>query len=155
MRRNPQTVEEPGGSGAATRAQRANAEARALTGCDVRVWDTQHVPPSKAFNFYRDAVCEVYLDWSPEFEGGDEFHARIETIRVGHGSITRHRCTPHLAVRTLADVANSPGEYHYLSLILSGGSECQQRGRTTVLRAGDIVVLDSAWPASSTWRRLR
>ena len=129
------------------RAQHAETEARGLARCDVGVWDTQHVPPSKAFDFYRGAVCEVYTHWSPEFEGDAEFHARIETIKVKGGSITRHRCAPHLAVRTLSDISSSPGEYHYLSLILSGGSECQQHGRTSLLKAGDIAVLDSAWPA--------
>ena len=129
------------------RALHAESEAHGLARCEVGVWDTQHVPPSDAFDFYRGAVCEVYTRWSPEFEGEAEFRARIETIKVKGGSISRHRCTPHVAVRTLADIANSPGEYHYLSLILGGGSECQQHGRTSVLKAGDIAVLDSAWPA--------
>jgi AraC-like DNA-binding protein len=136
------------GGGLAMCAQNASTEAHALAGCDFRVWDTQYIPASKALDFYRHAVCEVYMDWSLEFEGDDDhFQARIETISVRRGSITRHRCTPHSAVRAPADIANSPGEFNYLSLILSGGSECEQRGRTTVLKTGDIVVLDSARPA--------
>ena len=65
------------------RAQQASTDARALAGCDARVWDTQHVAPRKVFDFYRRAVCEVYMDWSLEFERDDEFQARIETIKVG------------------------------------------------------------------------
>ena len=117
---------------------------------NFRVWDTQYAPASKAFSLYREAVCEVYMQWSPELDAEREFQARIETTKIRNASIVRHRCTPHVALRTPANIANSPGECSYLLLSLTGQSECEQRGRTTVAKPGDILVINSEWPTKFT-----
>jgi AraC-like DNA-binding protein len=114
------------------------------------VWDTQYAPPSKAFSLYREAVCEVYMQWSPEIDAQSDFQARIETTKVRNASIVRHRCTPHVALRTPANIANSPATCSYLLLCLSGQGECEQRGRTTVAKSGDILAIDSEWPTKFT-----
>jgi AraC family transcriptional regulator, positive regulator of tynA and feaB len=128
-------------------ADDAGIRASAPVKGNFKVWDTQYVPPSKAFSFYREAIGKVYMHWSPEFASEGEFHARIEAAEVRQGSISRHRCTSHSAARTPADIANSPRHACYLALILSGEGEWRQRGRTTFAVPGDILVLDSAWPA--------
>lgn len=131
-------------------AEMSVAYAQKPTNANFRVWDTLYVPPSKAFNLYREAVCEVYMHWSPEIDADREFQARIETTKIRNASIVRHRCTPHVALRTPANIASSPTECSYLLLSLSGQSECEQRGRTTVAKPGDILAIDSEWPAKFT-----
>jgi AraC family transcriptional regulator, positive regulator of tynA and feaB len=124
--------------------------AAAAIGSSFRIWDTQYIPSSKVFSFYREALSKVYMQWSPEFPSGEEFHARVETGFVENGSITRHRCTPHVTSRTPSDIAKSAGEATYLVMMLSGGAEWVQGGRTTVTMQGDIVVVDAAQPAKVT-----
>ena len=119
----------------------------ATIGASFRIWDTQYIPSSKVFAFYRDALSKVYMRWSPEFPRGEEFQARVETGFVENGSITRHRCTPHVTSRTSADIAKSTGEATYLVMMLSGGAEWVQGGRSTLTTQGDIVVMDAAQPA--------
>ena len=121
--------------------------AAATIGASFRVWDTRYIPPSKVFAYYREALTKVYMHWSPEFSADEEFHARVETGSVENGSITRHRCTPHVTWRTSADIARSTGEASYLVMMLSGGAEWVQGGRSTLTTQGDIVVIDSAQPA--------
>lgn len=124
-----------------------NAYARAAANANFTVWDTQYVPPSKAFRLYREALCQTYMPWSPEIGRGSEFHARIEMTRVRKATIARHRCSPHTSLRTTADIAESTEDCTYLVLGLSGEIECEQYGRTTLAKAWDILALDSAWPA--------
>jgi AraC family transcriptional regulator, positive regulator of tynA and feaB len=116
-------------------------------GAGFRIWDTQYIPSSKVFAFYREALSKVYMQWSPEFPADEEFHARVETGFVENGSITRHRCTPHVTSRTPADITKSTGEANYLVMMLSGGAEWVQGGRSTLTMQGDIVVIDAAQPA--------
>lgn len=119
----------------------------ATIGSSFRIWDTQYIPSSKALAFYRDALSKVYMQWSPEFPRGEEFQARVETGFVENGSITRHRCTPHVTSRTPADISKATGEATYLVMMLSGGAEWLQGGRSTMTTQGDIVVIDSVQPA--------
>jgi AraC-like DNA-binding protein len=121
----------------------------ATLGTSFKIWDTQYIPSSKVFAFYREALAKVYMHWSPELPAGEEFHARVETGFVENGSITRHRCTPHVTSRTPADITKSTGEATYLVMMLSGGAEWIQAGRSTLTMQGDIVVIDAAQPAKA------
>lgn len=117
---------------------------------DIKIWDTQYVCPSKAFSIYREALCKVYMPWSPECKNAGEFLARVEAVMMPEGSIARHRCSAHSAVRTRADIANSPTECVYVVYVLSGRHKCEQDGRTNIAAAGDILVVDSALPVKVT-----
>lgn len=119
------------------------------TGEPVPVWDTQYAPPSRAFEHYREIICRIYMHWSPEIGEGD-FHARIETTRIGDGSVTRHRCSPHSAIRTARDIARSPGECTYLVRVMSGQIHCEQGDSSILARPGDVLLLGSSRPAKVT-----
>jgi AraC-like DNA-binding protein len=115
----------------------------------VPVWDTQYAPSSRAFDLYREIVCRLYMHWSPEVGDGD-FHARIETTKVGSGSVTRHRSSPHSAIRTARDIADSPGECAYLVRVISGQLHCEQGESLTVARPGELLLLGSSRPTKAT-----
>jgi AraC-like DNA-binding protein len=116
----------------------------------MSIWDTQYAPPSKVFSIYREAICKVYMPWSPELESGREFQARIEALPVGEGWITRLRCSPHTTLRTALDVANSANECFFIAYFLSGEHELEKGGRTNLAKPGDILVYDSIEPLRVT-----
>ncbi len=116
----------------------------------LAVWDTHCVPPREAFALYGETISKVYMPWSAERNCDGAFQARIETARIGNGSVSSHRCTPHASVRTAHDVANSPIECCYLVRVLSGQLKCEQGESSTVAQAGDTLLFDSAQPAK-TW----
>ena len=129
----------------------AQAGAPALApATNFKVWDTQYLPSRQAFGIYREAICQVYMPWSPELSYDGEFHARIESTEIGRGSVARHRCTPHFSARNTIDIASSPRECSYLVHVIDGQSECRQRGRETIASPGDILVLDSGAPTQFT-----
>jgi AraC-like DNA-binding protein len=90
------------------------------------------------------------MPWSPELTPDAEFQARVETAQVGKGSITRHRCSPHLSVRTARDIANSSCDCSYLVRVRSGRLKSEQDDSLTFAQPGDIVLLDSSRPTRAT-----
>ncbi len=119
---------------------------RSNTSDIITIWDSQYVPSSKAFGLYRETLCKVYMPWSPEHTADGEFQARIETAKVGNGSVSRHRSSPHMSTRTVQDIAKSPIECSYLVRILAGQIQFQQSNSLTFGNAGDNLLLDSSSP---------
>lgn len=124
---------------------------RVPSSAGISIWDTQYVPPSKAFGLYREAVCKVYMPWSPEFKADREFHARVEALPVGGDAwVSRIRCTPHTTLRTLPDIANSPRECLFVAYFLSGQHQMEKGGRANLAKPGDVLVCDSSEPLRVT-----
>jgi AraC family transcriptional regulator, positive regulator of tynA and feaB len=111
---------------------------------DIDVWDTQYIPPAKAFRFYRDALCSVYMPWMASSDDATEFNGRFESARVNGGTISRSRCSPMVCIRNRPEVAHSDDECFYVLYVLSGYHACEQRGRKSKAQAGEIIVVDSS-----------
>jgi AraC family transcriptional regulator, positive regulator of tynA and feaB len=122
----------------------------ALRNREIGVWDTQYARPREAFTVYRDAVCKVFMPWSPEYKSDEEFHARIEALAVGRGSIGRLQMSPLVAIRSKQDIANSALDCFYANFVVSGELKVEQSGRSNYLRSGDLVVYDGSLPATLT-----
>lgn len=114
------------------------------------VVDTQYLPRNKAFSIYREAICKVFMPWSLEAKSGSDFHARIETLAVGQGSVGRLQLSPLVATRTKQDIANSQQDCFYANFLLSGEVKVEQSGLTNFLKAGDLVVHDGNRPVTLT-----
>jgi AraC family transcriptional regulator, positive regulator of tynA and feaB len=120
---------------------RPTAENQALS-----IWDSQYESSSKAFDYYREEVSRIYLPWSPQRSQDAEFQARIATVPVGNGFISRHRCIPHVSVRSARDIAVSDRECSYLLLILGGQLSSARDDCLAIAQSGDIVLFDSTRP---------
>jgi AraC-like DNA-binding protein len=112
----------------------------------ISVWDTQYIPPTKAFRFYRDALCSVYMPWATTCEYAADFHGRFETAAVSGGTVSRNQCSPMICIRSREEVARSDDECFYVLYVLSGFHGCEQRDRSNVARPGEIIVVDSGQP---------
>lgn len=123
-----------------------DAVVRAATRSGVHVWDTQYLPPSKAFGVFRDGLCTAFMPWSIDNEPEGEFEGRIESVILESGSVGRIRMTPVVAARTKADVSNSNADCIYGNFVLAGELHVEQRGRRNVARRGDLILYDSAYP---------
>lgn len=112
----------------------------------VAVWDTHYLPSSKAYSFYRDALCSVYMPWMTESDYASDFHGRFETATTKDGTISRNRCSPMVCTRSKLEVARSESECFYVLYILSGYHACEQNGRSNRAGPGEIIVVDSGQP---------
>jgi AraC-like DNA-binding protein len=118
----------------------------------LKVWDTQYCAPSKAFPFFREGVCSTFMPWSPEHKADQSFEARIESVVLDSGSAAHVVMTPLVASRTKSNVADSPMHGFYGNYVLSGEVQVEQAGRTTVGKAGDLIIYDTALPLTLTER---
>jgi len=141
---NPQHIRNRGFGGPAVRAQDPITEAHALVG--LTVWDTDYTAPSKAFGFYREALCSVYMPWMVRSGSPDDFRGRLEAMSINGGWIARNRCSPLVWVRTSSEIAHSDDERFYALYLLSGSLACEQNGRSRKASPGEIIIIDSAQP---------
>ncbi|WP_127599535.1 helix-turn-helix domain-containing protein [Nitratireductor alexandrii] len=120
------------------------------------VWDTRDVGDVEAFDYYRDGICQSFMELLPELEAARRrrFKARVESHRLGEGAVNRVDATAHLVLRTGREIARSPRECYYLNLQRGGECRIDQAGTEIALRAGDVGIFDSGRPFSLEHRRL-
>ncbi len=122
---------------------RAKAEAQAS---EVVVWDTEYCAPSKVFSVFREGVSAAFMPWTPELKSGRDFNARIESISLKRGIVSRIRTTPHTTSRTSKDVSNSNIPCIYAAFLLGGSMRLEQGGKCTVANQGDLALFTSEKP---------
>lgn len=113
-----------------------------------RVWDTRDVRPAEAFSYYRDGICEAFMDLAPEASADERgrFQARIESVRFGAAAVNRVTACSHAVLRTRREIARSPAQCFYLNYQAVGHCHIDQAGRAVSLRPGDVGIFDSALP---------
>jgi len=60
--------------------------------------------------------------------------------------------TPLMALRTKANIADSPSYGFYGNYVLSGEAQVEQAGRSKIARAGDLILYDTTLPLTMTER---
>jgi len=120
-----------------------------------RVWDTRDVEAREAFGYYREGICEAFMDLVPELDAPvrERFAARVEHVPLGEGALNRVRSTAHEVVRTPAEIAGSREECFYLNYQTDGLCEIDQAGERVALPAGSVAIFASAVPFSLEHRR--
>lgn len=121
----------------------------------IRLWDTRDVSPAEAFGYYRDGICDAFMDLAPELEAPvrQRFRARVEHVPLGDGAVNRVRATAHEVVRTRAEIARSPEECFYLNYQTEGLCEIAQAGECLALPAGGVAIFASGVPFALEHRR--
>ncbi len=111
------------------------------------VWDTQDCAPSKAHILYQDLLRSSDLPWTATRFDGTGFKARIESVSIGQGVISRHRAVPIELLRTKSDIAHSSKEYFGACYVLSGSIAFEQDDYIMLAHKGDFCIFDNALPA--------
>ena len=110
------------------------------------VWRTVDVAEPDRYAYFREAVCEAFMDLSPEHERAGPFDAVVESIPLADGAVNRVSGTPHHVRRTRAQIGRSSEQCYFLNLQL--GSECviEQRDRSVRLTPGQVALFASDLP---------
>jgi AraC-like DNA-binding protein len=114
-------------------------------GCFPRhlVWNTQVAKPAEQFAYYREAICQAFMNLTPESPATSRFAARVETIRLGDGAVNRVFFPEHTVRRSAADIAASTSSCFYLNLELAGRCRMIQGNRDVSLTRGQVGIIDS------------
>ncbi|MGY4354185.1 hypothetical protein ACVW0J_000678 [Bradyrhizobium sp. i1.7.7] len=51
------------------------------------VWNTAVTRPDEQFSYYREAICQAFMNLTPESATTSRFPAKVETIGLGAGAI--------------------------------------------------------------------
>ena len=106
-------------------------------------WDTGGVRPAEQFAYYREAICQAFMNLTPEPAAAAGFPASVEHIRLGDAAINRVSFPEHVVRRSAADIAASERSCFYLNLKLAGRCRIQQGDREVSLSPGQVGIFDS------------
>ena len=106
-------------------------------------WNTADTRPGEQFAYYREAICQAFMNLTPEPPATPGFVARVETVGLGDGAVNRVSFPEHIVRRSAADIAVSSRRCYYLNLKLAGRCRIQQAGREISLSPGQVGIFDS------------
>ena len=110
------------------------------------VWRTADVAEGQRFAYFREAVCEAFMDLSPEHDRSRPFDAVVESIPLAGGAVNRVRGTPHHVRRTPGQISRSSEQCYFLNLQLKSECTIEQRGRAVRLAPGQVALFASDLP---------
>ncbi len=120
----------------------------AQNGLAVRAWSTAGVVPVRQFSYWREMICEAFLDLTPESRLRDGFYGRVRQQPLERLDLARIESQAQRVCRTEADIARSPQSGYYANLQVRGVGVTTQDGRTAVTEPGDLTLIDTARPFS-------
>ena len=110
------------------------------------VWRTADVAEPRRFAYFREAVCEAFMDLSPEHDRSRPFDAVVESIPLADGAVNRVSGTPHHVRRTAGQIGRSSEQCFFLNLQLKSECAIEQQGRTVRLAPGQVALFGSDLP---------
>ena len=106
-------------------------------------WNMSGLRPNEQFSYYREAICQAFMNLTPEPAAAASFPASVEHVRLGDAAINRVSFPEHVVRRSAADIAASDRSCFYLNLKLAGRCRIQQDGREISLSPGQVAIFDS------------
>ena len=110
------------------------------------VWRTADVEAPERFAYFREAVCEAFMDLSPEVDGSGPFDAVVESMPLAEGAVNRVRGTPHHVQRTPAHIYRTAEQCFFLNIQLKSECLIEQRGHEVRLAPGQVALFGSDLP---------
>jgi AraC family transcriptional activator of tynA and feaB len=107
------------------------------------IWNTAQTRPAEQFSFYREAICQAFMNLTPESATTSRFPAKVESIRLGAGAINRVVFPEHTVHRHHADIAASSESCFYLNFKIAGRCRMLQGDREVSLSRGQVGIVDS------------
>ncbi len=109
-------------------------------------YDTSDVAPKDRFAYWRESVCDSYVQLGCDTEDRRNFRGLIEIAHHSVLSISRVAGLSHRVDRRKRDIRSASDAYFLLSLQTAESSTVTQFGKTAVLRPGDMALYASTDP---------
>jgi len=111
-------------------------------------YDTANVAPSESFAYWREAVCDSYVQLGCETDHRHNFSGSIEIAHHSTLSISKVCGKSHRVRRRKRDIRSASNPYFLLSLQTAKTSQVSQFGQSAVLQTGDMALYASTEPYS-------
>lgn len=113
-----------------------------------KTFTTAAVPPSQRVDYWRDAVCDVFihLDISEAGEKSGDFDGSIIQHSEGHLNLAEVLADGHEALRSPRQVSKASEDCFLVLIQRLGETWIEQDGRGTWIRQGEFAICDSSRP---------
>lgn len=109
-------------------------------------FSTTLVSGPERFSYWREAVCDAYVQLGCEAMEKQTFRGDIQLERLPNISISFVSGTAHEVHRRIRDIARSNDDYFLLSLQMNNSSLVAQGNRVAELQPGDCALYGSTDP---------
>lgn len=109
-------------------------------------WNTENITPREQFAYYREAICQAFMNLTPDRPAAAGFAAKIANFQIGQGAMNYVSFPEHTVRRSTADIAASDRRCFYLNLKLAGRCLIRQADSEVSLSPGQVGIFDSAQP---------
>ncbi|MGQ0623011.1 MAG: helix-turn-helix domain-containing protein [Panacagrimonas sp.] len=115
----------------------------------TRVLSTESAPPKEAAAYWREVICDAYvqLDCEPASDSRTAaFFGEVRQNKVADIDIGTINASPQRVIRTKSLVSRSNEEFFIVPIQAGGRCHAIQDGRSAVLEVGDFAIVDSSRP---------
>jgi len=112
----------------------------------LRQWTTDVVAPAARLDYWVGAICEAFLEMDCSSREAPVFGGVLQSLAVQALSVNQVRASTQDVYRTPAGIARSRHLPFYLIAQAESAWHVRQDGQVAHLRAGDVVLVDSARP---------
>lgn len=109
-------------------------------------FSTDAVPLSQRLSYWRDLVCDTFVELSCEAASPIDFLGSIKTRSSENLRFTQVRSSRHHIIRDKGRIAGSNFDHFLLSMQLRGRGTLLQDGRVAQLEPGDFALYDVTRP---------
>jgi len=113
---------------------------------DTALFSTDAVAPRDRFAYWREAVCDVFVQLECERVDREPFAGAIATRPFGALTLSEVAARPQHVIRSRRQIARAREDDLLVSIQLEGGGIIAQDGQVAKLGLGDFCLYDSARP---------
>jgi AraC family transcriptional activator of tynA and feaB len=117
---------------------------------EIASWSTADVEPRRRFEYWNSLVAKAVCGVNVAQPSGHDFDATISTRWLHDAAFTSFHSPAHEIDRTSRNIAGDRSDVYLLSLQLGGIARLRQGGRETVLKPGELGMVDARRPFSVT-----
>ena len=112
----------------------------------ARHWSTDGIDSRRALSYWVDTVCDRFLELEIDSSPRLGFHASLDQVDFGPGTINLICADAQRVRRTNAHIAGTRQAAFMLMQLRAGRARISQRGRATSLYPGECVLINGAEP---------
>ncbi|MFK7943579.1 MAG: helix-turn-helix domain-containing protein [Paracoccaceae bacterium] len=109
-------------------------------------YDTRDVAPADRFAYWRESVCDSYVQLGCDAEDRSNFRGLIDIARFSVLALSKDTGRAHTVNRRKRDIRSASEAYFLLSLQTADSSRVTQFGRSSTLTPGDMALYSSTDP---------
>lgn len=109
-------------------------------------YSTDDVAKADRVDYWRDLICDVFVQLDCETERRSDFAGRIVNRWVGAVQLTDVWSTRQDVARSPRQIAKTSDDYFLISIQTGGNGLVRQHGREARLNPGDFALYDSTEP---------